>query len=125
MAEDEARAVCERDAAAGESPPDPYAALVALSERQLELAREARVQELPELSVEWRRLSAGLPARPPASARAALERASALHAETRLTLLALRETTLGGLRAAARASRAAHGYAGSGASRPGHVDRDA
>ncbi len=124
MAE-EARAVRERDVAAGESPPDPYAALVALSERQLELAREARVQELRELSVEWRRLSAGLPARPPACARAALERASALHAETRLTLLALRETTLGALRAAARASRAAHGYASSGSSRPGHVDRDA
>jgi hypothetical protein len=102
-----------------------YAALVELSERQLALAREGRVEELQELAGEWERLTAGLPAQPPASARAALERASALHVETRVTLLALRETTLGGLRAAARASRAAHGYARSAPTRVHRVDRSA
>lgn len=103
----------------------PYDALVELSERQLALAREGRIVELGALAGEWERLTVDLPAQPPASARAALERASALHVETRLTLLALRETTLGGLRAAARASRAAHGYAQSGAARGARFDRSA
>ncbi|HTZ88410.1 MAG TPA: hypothetical protein VMB05_17225, partial [Solirubrobacteraceae bacterium] len=71
------------------------------------------------------RLTEALPSQPPPSARAALERASELHAETRLTLLALRETTLGGLRTAARASRAAQGYAQSGPAGRSHVDRSA
>ncbi len=106
-------------------PGDPYAVLVELSERQLALARAGRIEELQQLAGEWDRLTAGLPAQPPASARAALERASALHTETRLTLLALRETTLGGLRSAARASRAAHGYARSGPTRVHRVDRSA
>lgn len=101
---------------------DPYAALAVHSERQLELAREGRLAELAELGDEWERLTAGLPPQPPPSARAALERANELHAETRLTLLALRETTLGGLQTAARAGRAAQGYARSGQTRLAHVD---
>jgi hypothetical protein len=104
---------------------DPYAALAEHSERQLALAREGRILELAELGDEWERLTAGLPERPPAGARAALERANELHAETRLTLLALRETTLGGLRTAARASRAAHGYAQGAPRHLRHVDRSA
>lgn len=106
-------------------PRDPYAALAMHSERQLALAREGRIVELVELGEEWERLTAGLSAQPPPSARASLERANELHAETCLTLLALRETTLGGLRTAARASRTAQGYAQSAPSHLRHVDRSA
>lgn len=106
-------------------PRDPYVALAEHSERQLALAREGRLEELQALGAEWQRLTAGLPSQPPPGARVALQQASELHAETRLTLLALRETTLGRLRAAARASRAAHGYAQSATASVRHVDHSA
>ena len=106
-------------------PHDPYTALAEHSQRQLALARDGRIAELHALGVEWQRLTAELPAQPPPSARAALQRAGELHAETRLTLLALRETTLGRLRTAARAGRTAHGYAQSATTRVRRVDRSA
>jgi hypothetical protein len=91
--------------------PDPYSALAELSERQLELACEGRVQELQQLSDDWGQLTLGLPAQPPASARAALERAMALHMSTGEVLLELRSCTLDALRTSAQASRTAQGYA--------------
>lgn len=116
-----------RSAAASEidSPLDPYAAIVAFAERELELARDGRIEDLRSLASEWDALTAGLPAQAPASARSALERAAALHERTSATLMCLREAMLCDLRTTARASRAAHGYAGQGHRRVRRVDLDA
>jgi hypothetical protein len=108
-----------------DSPLDPYAAIVAFAERELELARDGRIEDLRSLASEWDVLTAGLPAQPPASARGALERASALHERTSATLMCLREAMLCDLRTTARASRAAHGYAGQGHRRVRRVDQSA
>ncbi|HEY2217211.1 MAG TPA: hypothetical protein VGH21_06925 [Solirubrobacteraceae bacterium] len=105
--------------------PDPYSALAELSERQLELARDGRVQELGALAEDWDRLTAGLPAEPPAAARGALERAMALHMSTGEVLLELRRTTLDALRTSARASRTAQGYAQVAQTSVHRVDRNA
>ena len=105
--------------------PDPYSALAALSERQLELASEGRVQELQQLAEDWQRLTLELPAEPPASARAALERAMALHISTGEVLLELRRCTLDALRTSAQASRTAQGYAQVAQTSVHRVDRSA
>ncbi|HSZ69919.1 MAG TPA: hypothetical protein VK756_06135 [Solirubrobacteraceae bacterium] len=89
---------------------DPYAAILELAERELELARDGRIEDLRSLAPQWDALTAELPATPPPSARGPLERAVALHARTNATLLCLREAMLCDLRTTARASRAAHGY---------------
>lgn len=94
------------------SPLDPYAAIVAFAERELALARDGRIEDLRSMASEWDLLTADLPPQPPASARGALERAAALHERTSATLMSLREAMLCDLRTTARASRAAHGYAG-------------
>ncbi|HEY3760038.1 MAG TPA: hypothetical protein VGL37_09760 [Solirubrobacteraceae bacterium] len=96
-----------------EAPPtlDPYVAILELAERELELARDGRIEDLRSLAPQWDALTAELPAVPPPSARGPLERAAALHARTNATLLSLREAMLCDLRTTARASRAAHGYA--------------
>jgi hypothetical protein len=94
-----------------DSSPDPYAALLELSERELQLARDGRIEDLRALASQWDALAADLPAQPPASARTPLERAAALHERTSATLQCLREALLCDLRTTARASRAAHGYA--------------
>lgn len=91
--------------------PDPYTALLELSERELQLARDGRIEDLRALASQWDALTADLPAQPPASARTPLERAAALHERTSATLQCLREALLCDLRTTARASRAAHGYA--------------
>jgi hypothetical protein len=90
---------------------DPYAAILELAERELQLARDGRIDDLRSLAPQWDALAAELPAVPPPSARGPLERAVALHARTNATLLSLREAMLCDLRTTARASRAAHGYA--------------
>ncbi|HEY1450412.1 MAG TPA: hypothetical protein VGF47_05615 [Solirubrobacteraceae bacterium] len=105
--------------------PDPYAALAALSERQLELACEGRVQELAQLTDDWEQLTLGLPAQPPASARAALEHAMALHMSTGEVLLELRRCTLDAMRTSARASRTAQSYAQIAQTSVCRVDRSA
>ena len=60
---------------------DPYAALVTLAERELELASTGSLEELAELQRERNALVASLPATPPASARPALGRAASLQAQ--------------------------------------------
>jgi hypothetical protein len=108
-----------------DSPLDPYAAILALAERELALARDGRIEDLRSLASEWDALTAGLPERPPATARGALERAAALHERTSATLMCLREAMLCDLRTTARASRAAHGYAGQSHRRIRRVDQSA
>jgi hypothetical protein len=107
------------------SPLDPYAAIVAFAERELALARDGRIEDLRSMAPEWDLLTADLPPQPPASARGALERAAALHERTSATLMSLREAMLCDLRTAARASRAAHGYAGQNRRRARRFDESA
>ncbi|HWX44140.1 MAG TPA: hypothetical protein VNY52_02335 [Solirubrobacteraceae bacterium] len=107
------------------SPLDPYAAIVELAERELQLAREGRIEDLRSLATEWETLTADLPERPPASARSPLERAAALHERTSATLLSLREAMLCDSRTTARASRAAHGYASQAPRRVHRVNHSA
>ncbi len=90
---------------------DPYEAILELAERELRLANEGRVEDLGALAGEWHELTSGLPACPPASARRPLERAAALHRRTSATLHGLSQAMLCDMRTAARAGRAARGYA--------------
>lgn len=109
----------------GASPLDPYAAIVEFAEQELELARDGRIEDLRALAPRWDELTADLPEVPPPAARGPLQRAAALHARTNATLMSLREAMLCDLRATARASRAAHGYASVGHRRVRRVDRSA
>jgi hypothetical protein len=105
--------------------PDPYTAILELAERELQLARDGRIEDLRSLAPQWDALTAGLPAQPPPSARGPLERAAALHERTSATLRCLREGLLCDLRITARASRAAHGYAGQAERRAHRMDQRA
>ena len=104
---------------------DPYEAILELAERELELARDGRIEDLRSLAPQWDALTAGLPAQPPASARTPLERAAALHERTSATLQCLREALLCDLRTTARASRTAHGYANQAPRRVHRVNQNA
>jgi hypothetical protein len=104
---------------------DPYTAILELAERELELARAGRIEDLRSLAPQWDALTAGLPSQPPAAARGPLARAAALHERTNAALQCLREAMLCDLRTTARASRAAHGYARQGQRRIRHVDHSA
>jgi hypothetical protein len=104
---------------------DPYAAILALAERELQLARDGRIDDLRSLGRQWDALTANLPAQPPAAARGPLERAAALHERTSATLMCLREAMLCDMRTTARASRTAQGYARQGAQRVHRVDHNA
>ncbi len=104
---------------------DPYEAILELAERELQLARDGRIEDLRSLAPQWDALTAGLPERPPASARTPLERAAALHERTSATLQCLREGLLCDMRTTARASRAAHGYAGQAPRRVHRLDHSA
>jgi hypothetical protein len=104
---------------------DPYTAILELAERELELARDGRIEDLRSLAPQWDALTADLPEQPPASARTPLERAAALHERTSATLQCLREALLCDLRTTARAGRAAHGYAGQAPRRLHRMDHSA
>lgn len=103
-------------------PPDPYAAILELAEHELQLARDGRIEDLRALGPRWEELTADLPLPAPPYARGPLERAAALHERTSATLMCLREGMLCDMRTAVRASRAAHGYARTGARRVHRVD---
>ncbi len=106
-------------------PPDPYQALLDLAERELELARDGRIEDLRALAPQWDAIAAQLPTHPPPAARGPLQRAAALHARTDATLRCLREAMLCDMNATARASRAAHGYARGTGRRIRRVDQSA
>lgn len=107
------------------SSPDPYTAILELAEYELQLARDGRIEDLRSLAPRWDALTANLPEQPPISARGPLERAAALHERTSATLQCLREGLLCDLRTTARASRAAHGYAGQAPRRVHRMDHSA
>jgi hypothetical protein len=104
---------------------DPYAAILELSERELELAGMGRVEDLGALASEWETLTSGLPSEPPLEKRELLQRAALANERTRIELERLREALLCDLRITARASRAAHGYAGQARHRTRRLDRSA
>ncbi len=107
------------------SPLDPYMAILELAEQELQLARDGRIEDLRSLAPQWDALTAELPEQPPIAARGPLERAAALHERTSAALQCLREGLLCDLRTTARASRAAHGYAGQAPRRVHRMDRSA
>ena len=91
---------------------DPYWALVELAERERAIILDGRHDELPVVDAERTAILAALPARPPASARPALERLSALQEATTAALaaaLADVRRQLGGMNDRHRAVRAYSG----------------
>jgi hypothetical protein len=103
---------------------EPYRAILAHAELELELAGRAEVQALAALGVRWQELIAGLPERPPAAAAGLLQRATLIHERTRVELARLREDLLGEIQRTSRARRTADGYAGQLRARP-RLDRRA
>ena len=90
----------------------PYWALVELAERERAMVLDGRHEELAGLDAERAAILASLPSRPPAAARPALERLSALQEATTAALtstLADVRRQLGGMDDRHRAVRA---YAG-------------
>jgi hypothetical protein len=90
---------------------DPYEALAAIVERELELIAERDFHGLAELKRERAALERGLPATPPASARATLERCMGLQGRVRIELTRVREAILIELGQVRHGQRAAAGYA--------------
>jgi hypothetical protein len=88
----------------------PYDALVEMIERELELAGQGRFDDLAELAASREAFRASLPATPPASARAALERANLMQQRLEIELLRGREAVLLELAEIERGRRMARGY---------------
>ena len=103
---------------------DPYEALCAHAELELELAGRGELDALAALSARWHALVRELPDTPPRAAGALLERAQLMHARTRVELVRMRELVLAELATTRRARRAADGYAGQLRRRP-RLDRSA
>jgi hypothetical protein len=92
----------------------PYEALAELSERELELLGEGRLEELADL---WRvrdALIETLPETPPASAGAALERCALMHKRVQVEIVRVQEDVLRELAKVRRAQRMAHAYGAAG-----------
>jgi hypothetical protein len=92
----------------------PYAAIVQLSEQQLEIARKGEIAGLEPLEQAWRELLADVPSEPPAAAAPLLEAAAALSDQTMAQLRRMQEALLCDIAVTAQASKAARGYAARG-----------
>ena len=93
---------------------EPYAAIAAHAELELELAGRGELTELAGLEGRWEELVGDLPEHPPPAAAPVLTRARLIHERTRIELLRLREALLRDVASAAQAKRTAAGYAGAG-----------
>jgi hypothetical protein len=93
------------------SPADVYEQLVELIGRELELAGQARFDELSQVSAARAALIAQLPDVPPAAAGPALARAEVMHKRLTVELLRGREALLLELARVEHGLRAARGYA--------------
>jgi hypothetical protein len=89
----------------------PYEALAALIERELQLVFESSFDELQFVRQVRADLQSSLPATPPESARATLERCRQLTKRVEIELLRAREALLLDLGRVRHAQRAADGYA--------------
>lgn len=92
-------------------PLEPYEALAALIERELQLVSERSFDEFQALKEVRAELQASLPATPPEAARATLERCRQLQKRVEIELLRVREVLLLELGRVRQAQRAANGYA--------------
>lgn len=99
----------------------PWLDLLALAERERELAAEGRWDELVHAGAERAALAASLPPAPPA-ARPVLERIAAVQQDLTAALLSARADTLRDLGTVRRGRGAVRGYAGGAAARGGWVD---
>jgi hypothetical protein len=88
----------------------PYAALVRIAERGLELAEERRYDEIAQLSGQRAQIVRGLPARPPREARELLMRALTVQRRMTTEMIGRREQVLLTLRRVELSKRAANGY---------------
>jgi hypothetical protein len=89
----------------------PYERLAESYEFELELVGEGRLDELAQLAADREALIASLPRTPPASARAALERAQLMSKRVMIEILRRRDAVLAELDRVAHVERTAHGYA--------------
>lgn len=89
----------------------PYERLADSYEVELELVGAGRLDELPQLAADREALIASLPVTPPASARAALERAQLMSKRVMIEIIRRREEVLAELGRVAQADRTARGYA--------------
>jgi hypothetical protein len=90
---------------------EPYEALAALIERELQLVAERSFDELQVLREVRTELQSSLPATPPEAARATLERSRQLQKRVEIELLRVREVLLLELGRVHQAQRTADGYA--------------
>lgn len=102
-----------------------YEELVRLAERELELARAGRLDEVAELQARRAQHVALLPSYPPPDARPALERAAALQQETTVVLAMSARSAVDSLRRVDRGRVAVRSYAPAGGSPHGVLDRSA
>ncbi|HEX3975837.1 MAG TPA: hypothetical protein VHW96_06205 [Solirubrobacteraceae bacterium] len=89
----------------------PYEALAALIERELQLVSQRSFDELETLKEVRTELESSLPATPPEAARATLERCRQLQKRVEIELLRVREVLLLELGRVRQAQRTADGYA--------------
>jgi hypothetical protein len=108
----------------GDGALEPYRAIQAHAELELELAGRGDVDGLVALGASWDDLIAGLPSPPPAAAASLLQRAQLIHERTRIELLRFRDALVAELATATRARRTVQGYGGQASRRP-HLDRSA
>jgi hypothetical protein len=90
---------------------EPYEALAALIERELQLVSERSFDELRTLKAVRTELQESMPATPTEAARATLERCRQLQKRVEIELLRVREALLLELGRVRQAQRAADGYA--------------
>lgn len=103
----------------------PYEELVRLTERELELARAGRLDEMAVLQSQRAVHVEALPARPPVEARGALERAAALQREITVTLAMGARSAVDELRRVDRGRAAVRSYTPAGAAPRASLDRSA
>ncbi len=103
---------------------DPYEAILAHAELELELAGHGDLDGLAQLADQWPELTSGLPAAPPATAVVLIERARLINERASIELIRLREGLLAEHGVAMQASRAADGYGRELRRRP-QLDRSA